>query len=84
MKFAMGACVRGAHAHHAWNAVVVPKAADSHAWVIVDLMHDVGVLLAEGSDEARRYQRVDEFAFASLGSTRHAFTVPPTPAARAA
>ena len=80
----MGACVRGAHAHHAWNLVVVPKAADAHAWVVVDLLHDVGALLPDGSNEARRYKRVDEFAFASLGSTRAAYTVPPTPALPAA
>ena len=79
----MGACVRGAHAHHAWNLVVVPKAADAHAWVVVDLLHDVGALLPDGSNEARRYKRVDEFAFASLArrAPRH---VPPPPGVRAA
>ena len=55
---------RGAHARHAW--VVLPPAAAGDAAAVVDLLHDVGALLPEGSDEARQYQRADEFAFSAL------------------
>jgi len=57
----MGACVRGAHAHHAWNMMILDGAE-----VVVDLLHAPGELYSEGSDAARRYQRIDEHAFASL------------------
>ena len=55
----------GPHAHHAWASVVV----DSRV-AIVDLLHNPGELLPDGSDAARRYQRVWEHAFSSLAATR--------------
>ena len=36
--------------------------------VVVDLLHAPGALYADDSTEARRYQRVDEFAFSSLAA----------------
>ena len=65
----MGRALRGAHAHHAWNVVVVDG-----GLAVVDLLHEVGSFYPEGSDGARRYMRVDEFAFSSLGSLNHALT----------
>jgi len=59
----MGACIRGAHAHHAWNTMILDGAV-----VVVDLVHAPGEFYAEGSDAARRYTRVGEFAFSSLTS----------------
>ena len=35
---------------------------------IIDLLHAPGSVFAEGSEDARRYQRIDEFAFSSLAS----------------
>lgn len=61
----LGRCVNGAHAHHAWASVVV----DSRV-AIVDLLHNPGELLPDGSDAARRYQRVWEHAFSSLAASR--------------
>ena len=58
----VGSCVRGAHAHHAWATV-----RDGDEVLVVDLVHSPGELYEEGSDAARRYQRVDEFSFSSLG-----------------
>ena len=64
----MGTCVRGAHAHHAWNTMIV-----NGKVVVVDLLHTPGECYEEGSDAARRYQRIGEFAFCSL-ATRMAGT----------
>ncbi|KOO21174.1 armadillo repeat-containing protein 3-like protein [Chrysochromulina tobinii] len=63
-SYEMGACVRGAHAHHAWNTMILNRKE-----VLVDVMHAPGTLHPLGSDAARRYMRIDEFAFASLQST---------------
>jgi hypothetical protein len=63
-SYDMGACVRGAHAHHAWNTMILNRKE-----VLVDVMHAPGTLHPLGSDAARRYMRIDEFAFASLQST---------------
>lgn len=57
----VGACIRGAHAHHAWNTMIV----DGQV-VVVDLMHAPGEFYAELTDMARRYMRVGEYAFSSL------------------
>lgn len=37
--------------------------------MVVDLLHAPGALYVAQSDEARRYKRIDEFAFSSLAST---------------
>ena len=63
-SYQSGLCTRGAHAHHCWNSMIVDG-----AYCVVDLMHEPGAVYPEGSDAARRYMRVDEFAFASLQST---------------
>ena len=56
-----GKCIRGAHAHHAWNLMIVDEQE-----VVVDVLHAPGEFYPEGSDAARRYKRVDEHAFSSL------------------
>ena len=63
-SYDMGACVRGAHAHHAWNTMILNRKV-----VLVDVVHAPGTLYPLDSDAARRYKRIDEFAFASLQST---------------
>jgi len=63
-SYKVGKPMRGAHAHHAWNTVIV----DGEE-VVVDLIHMPGTFYPDYSDEARRYMRIDEFAFASLQST---------------
>lgn len=54
--------VRGAHVGHAWNTVYV----EFDKVVVVDLMHSVGAMYPDGSDEARRYARMGAFAFSTL------------------
>eukprot|EP00962_Isochrysis_galbana_P004597 scaffold1250_cov106-Isochrysis_galbana.AAC.5 len=61
----VGRCVSGAHAHHAWATVV---AGDGLA--VVDLLHSPGALLPAESEAAQRYQRVGQYAFSSLASSR--------------
>lgn len=63
-SYVAGTCVRGAHAHHAWNTMILDRDV-----VVVDVVHSPGALYSDGTDEARRYKRIDEFAFASLAST---------------
>ena len=51
------------------------------------MLHTPGELYPEQADAARRYKRIDEFAFSSLAASRHAFTTPsatpaPPPEAR--
>ena len=76
----MGKCLRGAHAFHAWNTVVA--GGDT---LVVDVLHTPGELYPEQADAARRYKRIDEFAFSSLAASRHAFNTPAsTPAPRTA
>ena len=76
----MGKCLRGAHAFHAWNTVVA--GGDT---LVVDVLHTPGELYPEQADAARRYKRIDEFAFSSLAASRHAFNTPSsTPAPRTA
>ena len=59
----MGKCIHGAHAHHAWNSMILDGKV-----VVVDLLHAPGECYEEGSDAARRYQRIGEFAFSSLAT----------------
>jgi hypothetical protein len=61
----IGRCVSGAHEHHAWATVV---AGDGLA--VVDLLHSPGALLPAETEAAQRYQRVGQFAFSSLASSR--------------
>mmetsp|Transcript_67312 Transcript_67312/g.93070 ORF Transcript_67312/g.93070 Transcript_67312/m.93070 type:complete len:117 (+) Transcript_67312:2-352(+) len=61
----LGRCVSGAHAHHAWATVPA-----GHEVAVVDLLHNPGELLPAESEAALRYQRVREFAFSSLASSR--------------
>jgi len=65
----VGQCIRGAHAHHAWNTMLVDDDV-----VVVDLVHAPGAFYAEGSDAARRYKRIGEYAFSSLASS-HMFNM---------
>ena len=58
-----GTCIRGAHAHHAWNTMILDGKV-----VVIDLLHAPGECYEEGSDAARRYQRIGEFAFSSLAT----------------
>lgn len=69
--FQFGRCLRGAHAHHAWNVFI-----RGDVVVIVDVLHAPGQLYDEGSREALWYKREEHFAFASLASTHHAFNEP--------
>jgi len=57
----LGKCIRGAHAHHAWNVLLI-----GDQEVVVDLCHAPGAIYADASDAARKYKRIDEHAFASL------------------
>ena len=58
-----GKCLNGAHAHHSWATMLLDGKVQ-----VVDLLHAPGSLYADGTDSARRYMRVDEFAFSSLAS----------------
>jgi hypothetical protein len=61
----VGRCVSGAHAHHAWATVVA-----GGGLAVVDLLHSTGELLPAESEAAQRYQRVGQYAFSSLASSR--------------
>ena len=64
-------CLRGAHANHSWNMFI-----DQGTVAVIDVLHAPGSLYTEGSDEAMRYKRVEQYAFASLTSTHRAYTKP--------
>jgi len=69
-----GTCLRGAHAYHAWNTLIL-----NGEVVVVDVTHNPGAFYPEASDEARQYKRIDEYAFSSLQSTFIKRTVPLAP-----